>query len=73
MSISTVTKQHAAENNYSNLMGIPAHDYIGNVYDGSNNLLYTTYRLGGSSGTVVGIVTMTYDVNNNLLTAERIV
>jgi hypothetical protein len=71
MAISTVTKQHAAENNYSNLMGIPAHDYIANVYDGQN-LSYTTYRLGGPSGDVVGIVTMTYDGNNNLLTAQRI-
>ena len=67
------TKPHAAENNYSNLMGIPAHDYVANVYDGSNNLSYATYRLGGSSGTIVGIVTMTYDGNNNLLTAERTV
>lgn len=47
---------------------VPTYDYIDNTYTGTN-LTTTTYKRGGSGGTVVGVVTMTYDGNNNLLTA----
>lgn len=66
------TKKYGDENYISNLMGIPAYDYVSNTYDGNNNLINTEYRLGGSSGDVVAVVAMTYDGNNNLLTVERL-
>jgi len=65
------TKKYGEENYISNLMGIPAHDYIENTYDANNNIIATTYKIGGSSGDVVAIVGITYDANNNPLTVER--
>lgn len=47
---------------------IPAYDYISNTYTGAN-LTQTVYKRGGSGGTVVGTVTMTYDGSGNMLTA----
>ena len=67
------TKKHGPENYISNGMGIPAHDYIVNTYDGNNNILNATYKLGGSTGEIVGVLEMTYDGNNNVLTIERTV
>lgn len=55
----------------SNPMGIPAHDYISNSYDASDNLIMVTYKLGGSSGTTVAVLEMTYDASQNLITVER--
>jgi len=52
-------------------LGIPAHDYISNTYDGSNNLTQTVYYIGGSGGTIVATIVMTYDGNGNLLTVDR--
>jgi len=65
------TQKFGEENWFSNLMGIPAYDYLSNTYDGNNNITSTTYRLGGSGGSIVAVVAMTYDGNNNLLTVER--
>ena len=61
----------SAEVNISNPMGIPAHDFISNSYDASNNLVMVTYKLGGASGVTVAVLEMTYDGNQNLLTVER--
>jgi len=55
----------------SNPLGIPAHDFIQNAYDGSGNLITVEYKLGGSMGTVVAVLSMTYDGSGNLLTVER--
>jgi len=52
-------------------LGIPAHDYIVNTYDGSNNMLTSIFKTGGASGTTVATLTMTYDGSNNLLTVTR--
>lgn len=65
------TKKYGEENYISNGMGIPAHDYISNTYDGSGNVLTSTYRLGGASGDIVAVLNMTYDGSGNLLTIER--
>lgn len=67
------TKKYGEENYISNGLGIPAHDYISNTYDGSNNLTQSDYYLGGSGGTLVATIVMTYDVSNNILTVERTV
>ena len=67
------TRAFGEENIISNGLGIPAHDYISNTYDGSDNLTDTIYRLGGSTGTIVAHLVMTYDANNNLLTVDRVV
>jgi len=67
------TKSFGEENYIANNMGIPAYDYIGNTYDVSNNLTQVDYRMGGSGGTIVATVVMTYDGSNNLLTVERTV
>jgi len=55
----------------SNPLGIPAHDFIQNTYDGSGNLTIVEYKLGGQMGTVVAVLTMTYDGSGNLLTVTR--
>lgn len=67
------TKKYGDENYISNNMGIPAYDYIANTYDVNDNLTQVVYRLGGSTGTIVATVVMTYDGSNNLLTVERTV
>jgi hypothetical protein len=55
----------------SNPLGIPAHDFIQNTYDVSGNLTVVEYKLGGQMGTVVAVLTMTYDGSGNLLTVTR--
>lgn len=67
------TKKYGDENYISNNMGIPAYDYLANTYDVNDNLTQVVYRLGGSTGTIVATVVMTYDGSNNLLTVERTV
>lgn len=49
---------------------IPAHDYISCGYSGSN-LTSVVYKSGGSGGTTVATLTLTYDGSNNLLTVTR--
>lgn len=49
---------------------IPTHDYIANTWTGAN-LTQTVFKRGGSSGTVVATLTMTYDGSGNLLTVTR--
>lgn len=65
------TKKYGVNNGISNAMGIPAHDYISNTYDGNENLIQVDYRLGGGNGRIVAVIALTYDINNNLLTVER--
>lgn len=69
------TKKYGTDNYISNRLGIPAHDYIKNTYDGSNNLTQVDFYYGGQqdSGEHVARIVMTYDVNGNLLTTERTV
>jgi hypothetical protein len=58
------TKKYGTDNHISNLMGIPAHDYIAYAYaDGTNPNSPTTieYKLGGAAGVSVAIVVYTYD------------
>jgi len=67
-------KKYAPENlNGAQGMGIPAHDFIQNAYDISNNITSTEYYRGGlqGGGTLVARVVYTYDGNNNLITVER--
>lgn len=47
-------------------LNIPAHDHVALGYTGSN-LTTVTYRTGGSGGTIVGTLTLTY--SGNILTA----
>lgn len=49
---------------------IPEHDHISLSYT-SGNLTGVTYRTGGSGGTVVATLTLTYDGSNNLLTVTK--
>ena len=51
-------------------LDIPAHDYISLSYTGSN-LTGVVYKKGGSGGTTVATLTLTYDGSNNLLTVTR--
>ena len=67
------TKKFGEVNYMSNGMGIPAHDYISYNYDSSNNLILTTYKLGGASGTTVATVAYTYDSSNNVTAIDRTV
>jgi hypothetical protein len=49
---------------------IPAHDYIGMTYTGSN-LTGVVYKDGGSGGTTVATLTLAYDVNDNLTSVTK--
>ena len=51
-------------------LDIPAHDYISLSYTGSN-LTGVVYKKGGSGGTTVATLTLTYDDSDNLLTVAR--
>jgi len=51
-------------------LAIPEHDYIGMTYTGSD-LTGVEYRQGGSGGTVVATLVLTYDGSGNLLTVTR--
>lgn len=41
------------------------------AYDANFNLTHVEFRVGGLAGAVVGVLDMTYDANNNMLTAKR--
>ena len=64
-------KKYSRETDMSNPLGIPAHDFINNTYDVDGNLTVVEYKLGGSAGTVVATLTMTYDATGNVLTVTR--
>jgi hypothetical protein len=49
---------------------IPGHDYISMSYTGSN-VTGVVYKMGGASGTTVATLTLTYDVDDNLLTVTK--
>jgi len=51
-------------------MFIPDHDYVSNTYTGSN-LSQVEYRRGGATGTVVATLTMTYNVNDDIVTVVK--
>lgn len=51
-------------------LGVPAHDYIGLTYTGSN-LTGVVYKSGGASGTTVATLTLAYDGNNNLTSVTK--
>ena len=58
-----------------NSFSIPEYDYLINTYVTSGNgigeIETTTYKTGGASGTIVAVLTMTYDGNNNLSTVTK--
>lgn len=56
--------------NTLNGLEIPAHDYVANTYT-DGNLTQTVYKTGGSSGTVVATVAMTYNEADQVLTVTR--
>jgi len=51
-------------------LNIPSHDYISCTYTGSN-LTGVVYKLGGSGGTTVATLTLTYDGSNNLTSVTK--
>jgi hypothetical protein len=51
-------------------LSIPTHDYISCTYTGSN-LTGVVYKTGGSSGTTVATLTLTYDGSNNLTSVTK--
>lgn len=65
-----MTKAFSKENYFGNMLGIPAYDYIENTYTGEN-LTQIVYKIGGSTGTIVATIVLTYD-GTKLLTLERI-
>jgi hypothetical protein len=66
-------KRYSRELDISNAMAIPAHDYIANAYDISNNITSIVYKLGGAAGVIVATLVLTYDANGNIATIERTV
>ena len=52
-------------------LGIGAYDYLSMSYTGSN-LTGVTYYLGGSGGTVVATLSLTYDGSNNLTSVTKV-
>ena len=51
-------------------LSIPEHDYVSCSYTGSN-LTGAVFKSGGSSGTTVATLVLTYDGSNNLLTVTK--
>jgi hypothetical protein len=51
-------------------LDIPAHDYISLSYTGSN-LTGVVYKDGGSGGTTVATLTLSYDGSNNLISVAK--
>lgn len=51
-------------------LNIPLHDYIDCTYTGSN-ITGVVFKEGGSSGTTVATLALTYDGSNNLLTVTK--
>ena len=49
---------------------IPAHDYISLSYTGAN-LTGIVYKIGGSGGTTVATLALTYDGSNNLTSVTK--
>jgi len=49
---------------------IPAHDYIDMSYTG-DNMTGVVYKTGGSGGTTVATLTLTYDGNGNLTSVTK--
>ncbi len=72
----TVTNEVEVKNDSGNpvptIQGleIPAHDYIGMTYTGSN-LTGVVYKDGGSGGTTVATLTLAYDGNDNLTSVTK--
>lgn len=52
-------------------LSLPVHDYISCSYTGSN-LTQVVYKEGGSGGTVVATLNLTYDGASNLLTVTKV-
>lgn len=61
--------KHNSNNLIANGMGIPAHDYLENVWT-DGKLTKTTYRLGGVSGTIVAVIETAYS-GSNIISVER--
>jgi hypothetical protein len=53
-----------------NGLSIPEHDYISLSYTGTN-LTGVVYKTGGSGGTTVATLTLTYDGNDNLISVTK--
>jgi len=51
-------------------LSIPEHDYIGMTYSGTN-LTGVVYKTGGSSGTTVATLVLTYDGSSNLTSVTK--
>jgi hypothetical protein len=51
-------------------LSIPEHDYIEMTYTGSN-LTGVVYKTGGSGGTTVATLALTYDGNDNLTSVTK--
>ncbi len=51
-------------------LSIPEHDYISLSYTGSN-LTGVVYKTGGSGGTTVATLVLTYDGSNNLTSVTK--
>jgi len=51
-------------------LNIPVHDYLSLSYTGSD-LTEVIYKTGGSGGTTVATLTLTYDGSNNLISVTK--
>jgi hypothetical protein len=49
---------------------VPAHDYIDMSYTG-DNMTGVVYKTGGSGGTTVATLTLTYDGNGNITSLTK--
>jgi len=65
--ISTVSGQPIQTTNELN---IPAYDYISMTYSGTN-VTGVVYKRGGSGGTTVATLALTYDGSNNLTSVTK--
>lgn len=67
MKVGTINGQPLA---VVNGLSVPKHDYVALSYT-SNNLTGVVYKTGGSSGTTVATLVLTYDGSNNLTSITK--
>jgi len=74
---STALRQDAQTSLLEKLVGfeIPAYDYLALTYvtvgNGIGEIETVTYKTGGVSGTTVAVLTLAYDVNNNVISVTK--
>jgi len=65
--------KYSTTNSLTTGLGVGPYDYVENTYDGANLIQSDYYRAHGASTEVyIGSVSMTYDGNNHMISAQKV-